>query len=178
MAGTGKTTIAYTFSEILDKNFMLGATFFCSRVEDDSRNVDRIFPTIAYQLARRFPSVFHALVDVVKHDPDVGYGSMKHQFSNLIVTPLRAASGDLVGRSVVVIIDALDECADQAAVANMLSIISQHSSYLPIKFFITSRPEQLIRKSFNRRDFEPHSKFLLHDVEIDIVSADIEIYTK
>lgn len=176
MAGTGKTTLAYTLSEILDTNLMLGATFFCSRLEDDSRNVNCIFPTIAYGLAQRFPSVFHALVNILSKDPDAGCKSLQNQFSDLIATPLKAASNDLAGRPVVIVIDALDECADQKGVATILSIISQYSASLPIKFFFTSCPEQLIRRSFNQAP--QHSKFVLHNVEEDIVNSDIEIYTR
>jgi hypothetical protein len=72
----------------------------------------------------------------------------------------------------------LDECADQAAVANLLSIISHHSPHLPIKFFITRCPEQLIRNSFHQLDFQPHSKFILHNIDQHTVSADIEICAK
>jgi len=117
MAGTGKTTIECTFSQLLDKNQMLGATYFCCRLEDDTRNVDRIFPTIAHGLARRYPSVFHALVEALRKDPDAGCRSMINQFSDLIVTGVKAASIDLNVSSVVVIIDALDECSNQESLS-------------------------------------------------------------
>ena len=53
MAGTGKTTIAYSFCETLAKRDMLGASFFCSRTGSAERSdARRIIPTIARQLAR------------------------------------------------------------------------------------------------------------------------------
>jgi 2-phosphoglycerate kinase len=52
MAGTGKTTIAYTLSENLNAAHQLGASFFCSRSLPDCRDARRIVPTLAYQLAR------------------------------------------------------------------------------------------------------------------------------
>jgi len=103
---------------------------------------------------------------------------MELQFRDLIVTPVMAAENDLVGKSIVVIIDALDECADQFKVSTMLSIISQHSSSLPLKFFITSRPEQLIQQKFNGTDLKDSEKFHLHDVEESVVSEDIRIYVR
>jgi len=178
MARTGKTTIAYSFSEILVEKHMLGATFFCSRTQDKCRNVDRIFPTIAYELARHFPSVCQALSDVLKRDPDAGTRRLEVQFRNLIMIPVKAAEKDLVSRSIVIIVDALDECADESKVSTMLSIISQNSPSLPIKFFITSRPEQRIQKKFNGTDFNASEKFHLHDVEESIVSEDIRIYAR
>src|SRR4051794_18713459 len=51
MAGTGKTTIACTLSEILKHGNRLAATFFCTRTTAECRDVTRIIPTIAYQLA-------------------------------------------------------------------------------------------------------------------------------
>jgi hypothetical protein len=179
MAGTGKTTIAYSFSEILDKNQMLGATFFCSRLDGDSRNTSCIFPTLAYQLASYSLEFFHALVHVLQDDPDAGAGTMYNQFHDLIIVPAQAAfSANPMGRSIIIIIEALDECADQKAVTQMLSIISQHAPRLSLKFFITSRPEQQIWNRFNHPGFEPHSRFILHDVEEDVVGADIELYLK
>ena len=61
MAGTGKTTIAFTFSQILDNIRALGASFFCSLLDADSNNADLIFPTLAYELARHSTAASHAL---------------------------------------------------------------------------------------------------------------------
>jgi hypothetical protein len=126
MAGTGKTAIAYSFAQILDNIQMLGAPFFCSRLEDDVRNVFRIFPSIAYQMALRFPSVRHAVVDIIRRDPDAGKRSLIRQFSDLIVTPSKVMSNDGTAGviPIIIIIDALDECAKQNLVVDMLSIIS------------------------------------------------------
>ena len=178
MAGTGKTTIAYTFSEILDKNQMLGATFFCSHQEHETSNTDLIFSTLAYQLAQHFPLVSQALVNILQKDPRAGFRIMHRQFTDLIMEPAKAAFSHSGAKSVVIVIDALDECINQRAVADMLSIISQYAAGLPLKFFITSRPEQQIRKKFNQSKFEPHSRFVLHEVEEDVVDADIEIYLR
>jgi len=135
MAGTGKTTIAYSSSEIVDNIKSLGATFFCSRLEDDTRNVSRIFSTIAYQMALRFPSVLYALVDVIRRDPDAGNKSLRHQSSDLIVTPSKVGLTNHTAIPIIIIIDASDECANQDLVVDMLSIISQYSSILPVNFF-------------------------------------------
>jgi hypothetical protein len=176
MAGTGKTTIAYTFSEILDKNQMLGATFFCSRRESDSGNTGLICPTLAHQLAGCSPAAFWALVDILKQNPDAGSKILHSQFSDLILGLAKTAFVRLDNRPVIIVIDALDECADQKAVTQLLSIISQYAPNLSFKFFITSRPEQQIGNRFNQPGFEQHSRFVLHDVEDDVVAADIELY--
>jgi hypothetical protein len=176
MAGTGKTTIAYSISIILTNLNILGATFFCSRLVDECTKVDRIFPTIAYNLARNYPPLAFTILEALKNDPDVANRTLNHQFTELVVKPIRAAAEQLTGQSIVVVIDGLDECANQTEVQTLLSVIFRRSSELPLKIFITSRPEQLLRVGFNRQNPESYSRLILHDIERDIVNADIKLY--
>ncbi|CAE6461520.1 unnamed protein product [Rhizoctonia solani] len=60
MAGTGKTTIAYSVCAELAAGHQLAASFFCSRLREECRNVNIIIPSIAYQLAR-FSRPFHLM---------------------------------------------------------------------------------------------------------------------
>ena len=55
LAGTGKSTIAQTIAETLFTDGWLGASFFCSRDFEDRSNLRLIFPTLAVQLAYRYP---------------------------------------------------------------------------------------------------------------------------
>ena len=50
LAGSGKTTIAHTIASWCDRTGRLGASFFCART-GGRREIHRIFPTIAHQLA-------------------------------------------------------------------------------------------------------------------------------
>ncbi|KAF8797378.1 WD40 repeat-like protein, partial [Phlegmacium glaucopus] len=178
MAGTGKTTIAYSFSEILREKDSLGGTFFSSHLQVDTSDVRCIIPTIALQLAKYFPSLSQFILDVVEANPDCSSWRIGKQFLNFIVRPLTAAYRD--AREVVVVpvivLDALDECSDQSLVAELLSVILKHSASLPVKFFITSRPETRLKESFNKS--WAHSNFILHEVEKEVVKADIELYIK
>jgi hypothetical protein len=176
MAGTGKTTITYSISIILKSHNILGATFFCSRLVDECTKVDRILPTIAYNLARNYPPLAYNILGALKNDPDVANRTVNQQFTDLVVKPIKAAAKELAGQPIIVIIDALDECANQAEVRTFLSVIFQRSSELPFKIFITSRPEQVVRVGFNRQNPDNYSKFVLHDIEQDIVNADIKLY--
>ena len=176
MAGTGKTTIAFTFSQILDNIQILGASFFCSHLDIESSNADLIFPTLAYELARHSTAASTALLNALERDRNVGHKSLRDQFLNLIVEPTKAASERV--RPLIIVIDALDECADQSDVSDLLTIIRQYSPNLPLKFFITSRPERQIQNVFRREGTSRYSKFILHEIEKDIVSADIAIYAR
>ena len=179
MAGTGKTTIAYSFSEFLNDNESLGGTFFSSHLRVDTSDVRCIIPTICLQLAARkyLPSLSHLILGVVEDNPDCKSWKIGKQFQNFIVKPLTAAFRDTSKIAFpVIVLDALDECSDQSLVAELLSVILKHSPSLPMKFFITSRPEISLKESFAKS--WTHSNFILHEVEKEIVKADIELYIK
>ena len=177
MAGTGKTTIAYSFSEILEQMEFLGGTFFASHLRVDTSDARCIIPTISLQLAKYLPSFGSLILEVVKNNPTCSSWRIAKQFLNFIVIPLTAACRE--NRVVVVpviVLDALDECSDQSLVAELLDVILGHSKSLPVKFFITSRPEIVVKKSFGYSS--DHSNLILHEVGKEIVKADIELYVK
>ena len=177
MAGTGKTTIAYSFSAILERKQSLGGTFFASHLQTDTSDVRRIIPTISLQLAKYLPSFGSLILDVVKNNPTCSSWRIAKQFQNFMITPLTTAcreNGVVVVP--VIVIDALDECSDQSLVTELLEVILGHSKSLPVKFFITSRPEMVVREGFDHS--QDHSNLILHEVEKEIVKADIEVYVK
>ena len=179
MAGTGKTTIAYSFSDILNDNESLGGSFFSSHLRVDTSDARCIIPTICLQLAARkyLPSFSHLILDVLEENPDCKSWRITKQFQNFIVKPLTAAYRDTSERVFpVIVLDALDECSDQSLVAELLSVILRHSASLPVKFFVTSRPEIRLKESFSKH--RTHDNFILHEVEKEIVKADIELYIK
>ena len=71
LAGIGKSTIAQTFSQIVAEDGTLGASFFCSRDYLNRRELKNIFPTLAHQLACRYPSFRSQIIGVVKKNPSV-----------------------------------------------------------------------------------------------------------
>ena len=173
LAGTGKSTIAQTFSEMTDHDNMLGASFFCSRDYLDRKALKNIFPTLAYQLACRYPRFRDLLLRIIKRDPSVAHNSLISQLRDLLVDPLSAT-----GTSCVVVIDALDECVDDQPASAILSVLGRLVSKLPlVKFFITGRPEPRIRSGFRLPLLEPFTQiFLLHEVDPTSVEGDIRLY--
>ena len=178
MAGTGITTIAYSFSEILDEKNIFGGTFFSSHLRVDTSDARCIIPTVSLQLARLFPSLPKLILNAVDANSDCSSWRIGKQFLNFIVKPLTAAYRDI--REVVVVpvvvLDALDECSDQSLVAELLSMTLKHNTSLPIRFFITSCPEIKLEESFHKSG--AHSSFILHEVEKEIGKGDIELYIK
>ena len=173
LAGTGKSTVAQTFSQIVAEDGSLGASFFCSRDYVDRKALKNIFPTLAYQLACRYPAFRSRIVQVIKRDQSVGRNSLVSQLKDLIVDPL--SSTDI---SCVIVVDALDECADDQPASAILSVLGRFVKQLPsVKFFITGRPEPRIRTGFRLPLLEPFTQiFLLHEVELSTVDEDIRLY--
>ncbi|KAF8673590.1 WD40 repeat-like protein [Rhizoctonia solani] len=174
MAGTGKTTIACTFAKWLETEKLLAASFFCTRTDADCQNVARIIPTVAYQLARYCIPFRSALCDILGNDPDLKTKGVTKQFERLLVDPLNMIKND-IPNNLVVVIDALDECNDQRGVEQVLDMLFKHASQLPIKFFVTSRPEAEIYTTMTTHA-PLRAAIYLHDIEKSLVRADIELY--
>ena len=174
LAGTGKSTIAQTFSKTVAEDGTLGASFFCSRDYLDRKELKNIFPTLAHQLACRYPPFRSQIIATVNRDPSiVPGGSLISQLQELIIAPL-----SLTNISCVIVIDALDECIDDQPASAILSVLGRCAEQLSsVKFFITGRPEPRIRRGFRLPLLKPLTEiFLLHGVELSIVDEDIRLY--
>jgi len=175
LAGTGKSTIAQTTAERVFADARLGASFFCSRDYSDRSDLHFIFPTLAVQLARRYPEFRSIFIPLVQSDPDITHESLHNQMKKLIVGPLEKSA-----ISTVIVIDALDECKDEEPASAILSVLGQFVSQIPkVKFFLTGRPEPRIREGF--RLYLPAGTmdvFVLHNVELNLVNNDIRWFLK
>ncbi|KAL0948062.1 hypothetical protein HGRIS_010686 [Hohenbuehelia grisea] len=177
-AGSGKSTIAMSVARSLFAQGLLGASFFCSRDYANKSDLKLIFPTIAAQLARSYPSFSQHLSRILKARPTIGQESLFNQMQALICEPLNAS-----GASTIIIIDALDECVDELhghPASAILSILARCIDELPnAKFFITGRPELPIRQGFRLPALQPHTMiFRLHEVQRSRVDQDIELYLR
>jgi len=175
LAGTGKSTIAQTVSERIFADGQLGASFFCSRDFEDRSDLHFIFPTLAFQLAHKFPRFRSVLVPLLQSNPDIAHESLYRQMEKLIVEPLRLADV-----STVVVIDALDECKDEEPSSAILSVLGRLVKRIPkVKFFITGRPEPRIRTGFRLPILvELTSVFVLHDVDPPLINSDIWLFLR
>ncbi|KAG8741088.1 hypothetical protein FRC10_003328 [Ceratobasidium sp. 414] len=176
MAGTGKTTIAYSLCGQLESANQLAASFFCSRSLSDCRDVTQIVPTIAYQLARFCRPFQDALCRVLGNDPDIGTRGVATQFEKLIRDPLQEVVDMLPSGLLVVVIDALDECSNRADASLLLDAILRFAEDLTIKFFVTCRPDGDSLKKMSSSSSTHYSLYHLHDIERALVQADIETY--
>ena len=173
LAGTGKSTIAQTIAERMFADGQLGGSFFCSRDFEGRRNLQLIFPTLAVQLARKYPEFQSVFIPLVESYPGIGDESLYNQMDKLIVGPLVES-----GISTVIVIDALDECKDEEPASAILSVLGQFVSKLPrVKFFVTGRPELRIQEGFRLPLLDGAAAvFVLHGVEPDLVDNDIQLF--
>ncbi|CAE6443516.1 unnamed protein product [Rhizoctonia solani] len=176
MPGTGKTTIAYALSGILERHKQLGATFFCTRNIPGCRNVTRIIPTIAYQLTRNFAVFRFSLRRALANEPELASLAIREQFERLPRDPLEEVKHKMPD-SLVIVIGALDESEDPDGVETFLDILFRYANDLPVKFFLASRPEpEMHRRMMQQLDVNARDPLLLDDIERTLVQADIELY--
>jgi WD40 repeat protein len=172
-AGTGKSTISQTLAEMCFADGRLGASFFCSRDFEGRSDLHTIFPTLAFQLAYRYPTFRDELLQVLRTSPDVKRESLCSQMERVIVGPLKTTSIPTL-----IIIDGLDECKDEEPASAILSILSRYVDQIPdVKFFITGRPEPQIRSGFRLAALRPITEvFKLHNIERSSANTDIELF--
>ena len=151
----------------------LGASFFCSRDFEDRSNLQFIFPTLAVQLARKYPEFRSIFVPLVQSDPGISHESLYNQMDKLIMRPLEKS-----GIQTVIVIDALDECKDDEPASAILSVLARFVSDIPkVKFLVTGRPEPRIREGFRLPLLAKAADvFILHDVEPSQVNSDILLF--
>jgi hypothetical protein len=172
-AGTGKSSIAQSVSQMAAINGKLGASFFGSRDSADRSNMDRIFPTIAFQLSYRY-SQTRAKVVAAINSQAVDTVPIE-QFRQLIIEPLQVVTS---AGPIIMIIDALDECKDVNAPEKILLALAQHIVAVPtLRIFVASRPAFSAQSTFrNKFPEQLRSIFILHQVERRLVNEDIRLY--
>ncbi|KZS87186.1 hypothetical protein SISNIDRAFT_419924, partial [Sistotremastrum niveocremeum HHB9708] len=171
MAGTGKTTIAYSLCKLLKDNGMLGASFFCSRSIEECTHANRIIPTIVHTLATNYPQLASSIVQAINKNLELtNTADLQQQFKSLFVDVLQQHDTRLV-----IVIDALDECSNVVNVRSLLDIIFPHSPSLPVKFFITCRPGSAFT-GYHTAQLDRLCS--LHDIDETIVQSDITTYLR
>ncbi|KAJ7641772.1 hypothetical protein FB45DRAFT_826046 [Roridomyces roridus] len=159
---------------------MLGASFFCSRASDETSNARLIAPTIAHALCIASPGIRSHVLKAIMDDSALAeptYIKLADQFNKLIYFPTRRLTGTSLPYKII-ILDALDECRDLNIVHSLIRLIFASSSDLPLKVFISSRDEYLIRRAFEEQWAHGPRAFYLHEVDKAVVADDISRYIK
>ncbi|KIO06363.1 hypothetical protein M404DRAFT_479931 [Pisolithus tinctorius Marx 270] len=142
-AGVGKSAIAHTIALRYKELGRLGSCFCFARDRQAERRHDKLFTTIARDMADRDIRLKPLLADAIATDNSLGNTlDVTQQWQKLVLEPVSRLPSALVG-NVVIVIDALDESGSEATREHILGILtSTQMAELPSNFriLITSRP--------------------------------------
>jgi len=176
MAGTGKSTISRTIAQELAEKKRLAASFFFTRGKKDVSHSGMFFTTIAAQLAISLPVLRTSISDTIDNNAHIFEQGPREQWNQLILNPLKSAPTQSI--QLVVVIDALDECDSMEDIQLILLLLEEAKDLdtVRIKIFLTSRPEVPIFDAFRQLSGEAYRDFILHNIPLDTVNADISTF--
>jgi hypothetical protein len=169
MAGTGKSSIARTVANCLnkrrqffsrepqlDERTILGATFFMSQEDPDRNTAKLVFPTLARMLAVNFPGLGDQISKSFYRDTTVGHKKLVEQMRRLISEPMATVSKALLlSVRLIIIIDSLDECEDSSEAEELLRLLPNLCKYHPlnVRVLVVSRPVKHISNILSDPNF-------------------------
>ena len=184
LAGTGKSTIAFTLARRFElavntDTTALGGNFFCSRQFEETKQAKRIVRTIVYHLALVCKPFANALTHCGRFETI--HRDVRTQLEDLLVRPWNESESDRLADSstppyYLIVIDALDEIDGKGGsdfLRDLLNIIHKHH-LLGLKFFVTSRPDPDLVNHL--RSFEDKQLYRLEEVPFEEAQNDIAKY--
>ncbi|KAI1737960.1 vegetative incompatibility protein HET-E-1 [Xylaria scruposa] len=174
IAGTGKSTISRTVAQQFHERGLLGASFFFKRGEAERGHAGRLFATLAAQIATKLPRVAQQIQTAVDIDPSVCNKALSQQFKELILHALNNVRNP---QTLVIVIDALDECDKDMDIRAIIHLLSQVKTipYVRLRTFLTSRPELPIRLGFQKVQ-GGYQDLILHQMPQQIVMHDLRVF--
>ncbi|GKU04331.1 hypothetical protein FLAG1_07048 [Fusarium langsethiae] len=179
-AGTGKSTISRTVARSRSKQGDLGASFFFKRGEIDRGNLSKFVSTVARCLAWSTPAVAPHIRSAVNADPVIADKAVREQFEKLVREPLsKATATSLCRPSVLIVVDALDECEKDADIKLILQLFSdlRLAGPLRVRVLVTSRPELPVRLGFSSIG-NAYQDLILHKIPLPIIEHDISVFLR
>ena len=166
-AGAGKSAIAQSIAERY-KDSRLAGSFFFLRSSEDRGVADRLFMTLAWQLAFSIPETRPYIESVLKKEPLLYTKSIEVQFNRLIVDVFGSLLHDkpeLHPEKSLVIIDGVDECHSEQHQKLFLTLIGNAMSLrkISLRFLICSRPEPHIQETFDTETMKTVTRALMLD---------------
>ncbi|KAK8877786.1 g-protein beta wd-40 repeats containing [Apiospora arundinis] len=150
-AGTGKSTVARTVADSFARQNRLAAGYFFKRGEQGRNDTNRLFTTLAIQMAETIPSVKDCLqksVPSLEKDA-LEKLSLEAQFDKLF-PPNSLPLLDTTTRPRVVILDALDECERPDHLPRILGLLLKLCAVTQVRLRVifTSRSAPYIIRAF------------------------------
>ena len=174
--GVGKSAIASTLVEELRSSARLGSSFFFQRERADSMTPNALWRTVAYDFARRHPSIRKHLMTALTDDSILTTPNIDTLFNRLIYEPLKTIDKSPIEKVLIVVVDALDECGGLDGQYSdhrrgLMRTLKRWSS-LPgrVKLIVTSRRESDIELLFST--VPHHALEIFAGQKVDSVSSE------
>ncbi|KAK8029293.1 hypothetical protein PG991_006349 [Apiospora marii] len=181
-AGTGKSTIARTVADSFKEKNRLAAGYFFKRGEQGRNDTNRLFTTIAIQIAEVIPT-FQDYLQKALHGIEkdaVAKLSLEAQFNRLFLR-LNVPHPDTTSLSRLIIIDALDECERPGHIKRVIDLLLKlcKVTWARLRVLFTSRSAPSIVHAFEPLLRENSARRLaLHRAFSEDTKADIEKFLK
>jgi len=139
LPGIGKTSLAHSICSKLDERKQFAGAFFCRRDDTNSSDPRNILPTLIYQLAKISPPFRSIVTEHLHKNQHMAPQSMQ---VTLFLEFIRSIPCHSNPDTLVVVIDALDECGNTQSRADILKVLIDAAALASwLKIIITSRPE-------------------------------------
>jgi hypothetical protein len=138
-AGTGKSAIAHTLAVWFNQHNELGSFLCFDRNYLAERRHEKVFSTLAHDLASQNPGVKQSLAATIRERNWLKQTTdIIQQWERLLVKPSAQLPTD---HPILLIIDALDESGDAQSRNHLLSILAHRARELPsnVRILLTSR---------------------------------------
>ncbi|KEP46350.1 putative WD40-repeat protein (notchless protein), related protein [Rhizoctonia solani 123E] len=172
-AGMGKTAVATSLCQRLDRAQALAGAFFCVRDDPHYNSPLLLINNLICDLAMSCPAYAHQVAIAIRANPKLCSSHLSLRFEGLVKKPLQKLARISMPITLVAIVDGLDECGDHVARGKMLQHLYEMSRLVPwLKVIVTGRPVADIQQNF--RDACLHKTVIhIHDYE---ASPDIRAY--
>ena len=156
LPGIGKTSLAHSVCARLHKGNHLAGAFFCRRDDANLSEPRNILPTLIHKLAITFPPFRRLVAEHLRNDANLTPGSVRHSLLLELMRNLPRPPN----RTLVFVIDALDECGNTQSRPDFLKALTDAAAQTPwLKIIITSRPEADIHRVFDALAQSSHERY-------------------
>ncbi|CAE6450481.1 unnamed protein product [Rhizoctonia solani] len=139
--GMGKTAIAHSLCQRLDKMRALAASFFYRPDDPNNANPLLLFNNLICEIAMHCPAYARVAAEAIRAKPKLCTSHFSLRYEGLVKRPLEQLKSLPMLRSLVVVVDGLDECSDRDARIRILDKLYEMATLVPwLKVIFTSCP--------------------------------------
>ncbi|KAH7923203.1 WD40 repeat-like protein [Leucogyrophana mollusca] len=164
VAGSGKSTVATTVAKYIGEMHRLGAFICFNWGFAECIQPSKAVQTLAHKLGMFDKRIGKAISRAIDGYPGINDASLSTQFTELLVRPLSSLASLQDEGTIVVVLDALNECGSESTRASLLQVLKSQLHQIPcfIRILITSRPLDDIREALEQQK--------VHNEDLDISS--------